>query len=280
MRKVKANGLAAAVGNVLDKRLIVGLVIGGSLATAGYAVSAASGNSSTLGETNSTLISQEESVVAEKIRDDAEECATGDKEGTIGHSIGQAVKVHTEIASATPNVEKLFDVSGDCFSGLSQIYDLSFSIPSLATIISAAQDAVLKYAQKKVCSAVGEVTGMVTSPINEAIGKINQYGDWGNLSQLDPNLGAGYHSSGTGGTYNIGTNPFGMSQVDFGGGTGGTTGGTTGGSTGGNTGGTTPNPAIPSPGTGGVQPLNATPKEEPKPVTDEKSWRDRLGDLF
>ncbi|WP_240533834.1 hypothetical protein [Aeromonas veronii] len=62
--------------------------------------------------------------MADNIKADAEDCATGTKDGTIGHSIKQALDIHTELASATPNVESLFDVGSDCFSGLSQIFDL------------------------------------------------------------------------------------------------------------------------------------------------------------
>lgn len=73
------------------------------------------------------------------------------------------------MASATPNVESLFDVNDSCFASVSQIIDLSFSIPSLGSILSSAQDAVLKYAQKKVCSTVGKVSGMVTSICTSAV---------------------------------------------------------------------------------------------------------------
>lgn len=227
----KMNPVAAAVGRVFDRKIAIGVALGVAVMFAGYAVSAV-GSGSTLASASSQLISQQSSVVADNIKADAEACATGTKDGTIGHSIKQALDIHTELASATPNVETLFDVGSDCFSGLSQIFDLSFSIPSLASILSAAQDAVMKYAQKKVCTAVNQVTGMVTSPINQAIGKVNGLSSFGDLngltnglvqqgmSQIDPNLGSQYHSGTGGGTYTVGTNPFGISQVDFGGSTG------------------------------------------------------------
>lgn len=227
----KMNPVAAAVGRVFDRRIAIGVALGVSVMFAGYAVSAV-GSGSTLASASSQLISQQSSVVADNIKADAEDCATGTKDGTIGHSIKQALDIHTELASATPNVESLFDVGSDCFSGLSQIFDLSFSIPSLASILSAAQDAVMKYAQKKICTAVNQVTGMVTSPINQAIGKVNGLSSFGDLngmtnglvqqgmSQIDPNLGSQYHSGTSGGTYTVGTNPFNGTQTDFGGSTG------------------------------------------------------------
>lgn len=177
-------------------------------------------------EPEDELVSQQVSIVAESIRTEAEGCVTGTTNGTIGYSIKQALNMHTELASATPNVESLFDVSNNCFSGLSQIFDLSFAIPSLGSIIGAASSAVVSYAEKKICSAVSEVTGMVTSPINKAIGNINGYGSITDLngltnglirqgmSEIDPSLGAQYHPKREG-TYTIGTNPFNASQTDF-----------------------------------------------------------------
>ncbi|WP_251879206.1 hypothetical protein [Achromobacter sp. Marseille-Q4954] len=216
-----------------NTRFALGIAVGVSVMFAGYAVSAvSSGSGSILGNASSQLLSQQTSVVADSIKADAEACATGTQDGSIGHSIQQAMQIHQTIAAAPVNVESLFDVNSDCFSGLNQIYDLSFSIPSLASIVGAASDAVMKYAQKKVCTAVNQVSGLVTSPINQAIDKINGMGAFGDLNGLtnglvqqgmahiDPNIAAGYSNNQSGGTYTVGTNPFGSSQVDFGGSTG------------------------------------------------------------
>lgn len=220
MFKGKLNPVAASVGRVFDKKIVTGIAIGVTVMFAGYATSQTSGFSSTLSSASSTLLSQQSSVVADDIKD--EDCG-------IGHSIGDALKIHTELASATPNVESLFDAGGDCFSGLSQLFDLSFSIPSLAGILSAAQSAVMQYAQKKVCTAVNQVTGMVTSPINSAIGKVNGMSSFTDLngmsnglvsqgmSSIDPQLGSSYHNAPVGATQTIGTNPFNSTQTNFGG---------------------------------------------------------------
>lgn len=234
----KLNPVAASVGRVFDRKIVTGIAIGVTVMFAGYATSQTSGLVSTLSSASSTLLSQQSSVVADDIKKDAEDCATGTVDGTIGHSIGDALKIHTELASATPNVETLFDVSGDCFSGLSQIFDLSFAIPSLASILSAASSAVMQYAQKKICTAVNQVSGMVTSPINAAIGKVNGLASFTDLngmtnglvskgmSSIDPALGSAYHAAPATGTTTVGTNPFNSSQTDFSGtaNTGSTTG--------------------------------------------------------
>lgn len=140
----------------------------------GYAISASGGGGSPSDPT-STLLSDQESVITAQMRADAQACASGTQQGTVGNAINMSLKAHLELASASPNVEQLFDVNADCFAGLSALLDLSFAIPSLATIIAAAQQAVIAYAKKKICSAVSRVTGMVTGPINQAIGQANQY---------------------------------------------------------------------------------------------------------
>lgn len=219
---------ASRAGFVIGKRVVLGSVLGAWLVVAapGYAAT------SSLGATSSTLISQQDSVVADAIKADAEDCATGTKEGTIGNSINQALAIHTELASATPNVETLFSATQDCFSGLSSLFDLSGSIPSLGSILASAQAAVLKYAQKKVCTAVQQVAGMVTTPINQAIGNVGggtSIGDLngmtnglisGGMRTLDPQLGSSYHNAPAGATatYTVDVNPFNYIQTDFGGG--------------------------------------------------------------
>jgi hypothetical protein len=224
----RLNPVATAVALVANRRVIAGTVLGASLLFGGQAFAA-----------TSSLISQQDSVVADSIKAEAEDCAEG-KEGTIGHSIADALKIHTELASATPNVESLFSATQDCFSGLGSLFDLSGSIPSLGSILASAQAAVLKFAQKKVCTAVQQVTTMVTTPINQAIGKVGSGGSIGDLngltnglvsggmSQLDPQLGSSYHNAAAGAqaTYTVDVNPFNYVQTDFGGaGAGSTNGG-------------------------------------------------------
>ena len=175
----KLTPIAASVGNIVrsNTRFALGIAVGVSVMFAGYAVSAvSSGSGSILGNASSQLLSQQTSVVADSIKADAEACATGTQDGSIGHSIQQAMQIHQTIAAAPVNVESLFDVNSDCFSGLNQIYDLSFSIPSLSSIIGAASDAVMKYAQKKVCTAVNQVSGLITSPINGIAGILGYIG--------------------------------------------------------------------------------------------------------
>lgn len=157
-------------------------------------------------------VSQQQSAMDSSLKQEAAVCAAGETPGTIGYAIKQAISAHTQIASATPAVESLFSVDSDCFSGATNLFDLSFAIPSIASIISSAEDAVTKYAAKKVCTAVDKVSGMVTSPINNAIDVIKQYDSIdsaisGGMDKLDPNLGSSYHGSNSS-SYNVNVNPF------------------------------------------------------------------------
>lgn len=212
----------------------IGVLVGASLALAASAGASQSGGNwfssafSTGGSSASSGVSTEmaavDAAMTQKMQDDLKNC---DDVG-IGASIKTAIGAHSQMASATPNVESLFDVNDACFASVSQIIDLSFSIPSLASILSSAQDAVLKYAQKKVCSTVGKVSGMVTSPINQAIGQWNTLGQQftdingmansavgGSMSTLDPQLGSGYKPASAATTYSVNANAFASNQTMF-----------------------------------------------------------------
>lgn len=212
----------------------IGVLVGASLALAASAGASQSGGNwfssafSTGGSSASSGVSTEmaavDAAMTQKMQDDLKNC---DDVG-IGASIKTAIGAHSQMASATPNVESLFDVNDACFASVSQIIDLSFSIPSLASILSSAQDAVLKYAQKKVCSTVGKVSGMVTSPINQAIGQWNTLGQQftdingmansavgGSMSTLDPQLGSGYKPASAATTYSVNANAFASNQTVF-----------------------------------------------------------------
>mgnify|MGYP000691574862 FL=1 len=213
----------------------IGVLVGASIALAASAGASqtggnwfssmfSTGGSGSASSGVSATMAAVDAAMNQKLADDLKNC---DDVG-IGANIKTAIGVHTEMASATPNVESLFDVNDSCFASVSQIIDLSFSIPSLGSILSSAQDAVLKYAQKKVCSTVGKVSGMVTSPINQAIGQWNTLGQQftdingmansavgGSLSTLDPQLGSAYKPASAATGYSVNANAFGTNQTVF-----------------------------------------------------------------
>jgi hypothetical protein len=183
-----------------------------------------SSSTGTTGTPSSTLLSQQQSVVAQNIQQDAAACATGTQNGTIGYAINQAQQVHLQLASVRPNTDQLFSINNNCFTGLGQLLDLSPSIPSLQSILGAAAAAVAQYAKQQVCQAVGQVTSMVTTPLNQAINQMS--GTVGTsaingmigsqLGTVDPNLGSAWNSSATtNGSYTINANSFGINQTSF-----------------------------------------------------------------
>lgn len=232
MSKVELTRVARAVKGAFDRRTLGGIVIGAAVVISAMATAQTSnsggwfsglfstgGSGSNTGDTS--LISQQDSVVAASINDEAAKCAEG-QPGTIGAAIKSAQAVHQEIASATPQVDSLFDPDADCFG--KGLVDLSFAIPSLASILSSVQDAVMKYAQKKVCKAVNRVTGMVNKPINDSIEKINKNGNLTEivgtkigekLDGISPDLGKEYHPDKQDGAYTINTNAFSSGQTTF-----------------------------------------------------------------
>lgn len=169
--------------------------------------------------------SADENALSESAKKEAEACAAG-AEGSQGEAIQNAVGIHTTIASVGPDVEKFFNQNHDCFAKLNKLYDLSFSIPSLSSILNKAQEAVIDYATQKACTAVKEATTEIVAPLNAAIDKVNnQYGKYldlngmangavsGGLSKLDPSLGSTYSNSAPAASYTI--QPFSTEQTTF-----------------------------------------------------------------
>lgn len=197
---------------------------GGLLSSLTNLFSSGSSNNSPNPGASSSLLSQQQSVIASNIQQDAEQCATGSQPGTIGYAIQQAQNAHLQLASVRPNTDALFSVNNNCFTGLSQLFDLSFAIPTLGSILSSAEQAVVQYAKQQVCQAVGQVTSQVTTPLNQAITSVsNQYGASGingmvgqQMSTVDPNLGSAWNGNATtNGSYTVNSNTFGANQSSF-----------------------------------------------------------------
>lgn len=239
MYKAKLTKVAAAIGRSVDRKTASGIFIGVAVMSAGLAISQSSGlaglsnpfvnvfGGAASGASTSPLISLEYGVIAQDQLNDAINCGNPATVGGLGEAFQSAVDLHTGMAAAGPDIESLFEASGDCFSGISQIFDLSFAIPSLGSIIAAAQSAVMAYAQKKVCTAVNKVSKQVTDPINKAITKFNGLNAYTNLNggvnttvgnaltALDPQLGAEYHPAAPAGSVNVATTPFSTGQTGF-----------------------------------------------------------------
>ena len=234
MTNPKFSAMRTAVRGTFDRRLVGGMIIGAAIMISAMATAAPDSNGSwfsgmfntgsSTGGATQDLLTLQESAISDAMMEELKSC-------DIKSAIQAAIDAHSAITMATPNVESLFDINNDCFASITNILDLSNSIPSLDSILSAAQAAILDYAKKKVCTAVNKVSGMVVNPLNQAIGKVNNmpgFGDingmvnsqvGGALGMLDPNLGAEYHPPVAAGTYTINPNPFSIGQTAFGTGT-------------------------------------------------------------
>jgi hypothetical protein len=228
--KTKLHKIYTVCSNSFNNKIVAGIILGITIAagTSVLAEDASKTNGNFLnsianffGISNPSSNSPTISAVSKELEAEAKKCATA-ADGTLGAAIKNATKIHLEIAVVAPPVEELFD--GDCFSGLMSIFDLSFAIPSLASIMAAVTQAVIKFAQKQVCRAVKKASSMISDPINKAISKINslqgltdsnglingmvQQG----LDNIDTNLGNEYLAPKASETITVEANAFQLSQ--------------------------------------------------------------------
>jgi hypothetical protein len=117
--------------------------------------------------------------VAQDIAAAQSECADVSNPNGLAAAAAAAYQDRNTIASASPNVDKLFNIAeeGGCFSALKDFPNLSVAIPSLSSIADALQNTLIKYATRKVCKAVNEVLSEAIDPINDAIGEIAKNGE-------------------------------------------------------------------------------------------------------
>lgn len=155
-------------------------------------------------------------AVADALKKEQADCANG-ADGTVGASIQNAMRIHTKVASTSPNVEDLFDINDACFSGLLDLFDLSVTIPSFGAIIGQVQSAMVNFAKRKVCTAIQKEVNIVNGSINDmlkGVGGMQGITDLNGLTNgqvqnvltnIDTGLGGEYNQA-QGTTYEVNTN--------------------------------------------------------------------------
>ena len=106
--------------------------------------------------------------IAASLRQQTELCAEGETPGTVGHAINTAVDVHTRIAATPIDTDGLFN-GNDCFDQLMDVIDLSSTVIDFSNIWASAQQALIQWAQRRVCTTVNDMANRVLEPVNNTI---------------------------------------------------------------------------------------------------------------
>lgn len=106
------------------------------------------------------------------------ECADIKNPDGLGAAHKNALDRAVKIAMTTMDMNNVFDIKKNqaCFSALTDFPDLSVSIPSLSSIFTAMKNTLIKYANRKVCEVVNQVTSEMMGPINDVLGEFSQGG--------------------------------------------------------------------------------------------------------
>lgn len=171
-----------------------------SNSNSGYYSSTSSNSSfnSTAAENNFMAVKKGEQAAAQNIQTNIESCATDG----IGKVVKDNLDLQMTVWGRPIDINKMFSPAsqGGCFADIGKIIDLSVTIPSLDTIINAAQQMVVDYATKKACDAMKTASTELVGPLNDVIGEINKAGQYtdvsgalgtavnGQLGKLDPGL--------------------------------------------------------------------------------------------
>lgn len=141
--------------------------------------------------------------IAASLRQQTELCAEGETPGTVGHAINTAVDVHTRIAATPIDTDGLFN-GNDCFDQLMDVIDLSSTVIDFSNIWASAQQALIQWAQRRVCTTVNDMANRVLEPVNNTIEAINDMADVNGhangairegMRRIDPNLGNIYRDA-------------------------------------------------------------------------------------
>lgn len=127
------------------------------------------------------------------------ECADPDKAGGLGEAQIKGLDQRRKTDMVGVNLDKIFQAGkkGGCFDALMDFPDLSVNIPTISGIFNSLKNTLLKYAVRKVCTAVNEVLEDVIGPIKEVIEKIEDDVDLSGtvnkklgqkLGEIDPDL--------------------------------------------------------------------------------------------
>lgn len=140
---------------------------------------------------NSNLVAERQEITKSTVDKSAQECAGN---GGLADVQEEVIKNAKTMAMTTFDLDKVFDYKkSGCFNALQDFPDLSLSIPSLGTIVSALQKTLQDYATRKVCNVVNSAVDQALSPISKKLDELNQSGQLDLTGKINKSLTKKYY---------------------------------------------------------------------------------------
>lgn len=140
---------------------------------------------------NNALLEQQAAKAILEANSKSQECQNG--EGGLGKQQQKDVESEQGINASTLDIDKIYDLGerNGCFDVLSEFPDLSINIPSLSSIYDAITSTLLKYAQRKACTAVNSAIKEALEPGIKVLDKISDQGKIDLTGAVDAEINKG-----------------------------------------------------------------------------------------
>lgn len=140
---------------------------------------------------NNALLEEQAAKAIEEANSKTQECQNS--EGGLGKQQQKDIESEQGINASTLDIDKIYEVgkSNGCFDVLNDFPDLSVNIPSLSAIFDAVTSTLLKYAQRKVCTAVNSAIEEALEPGIKALDKISDQGKIDLTGAVDDEINKG-----------------------------------------------------------------------------------------
>lgn len=135
-------------------------------------------------------------------KDEATSCADPANVEGLAHVQLETINDMKRMILTPIDTDKIFSTAnkGGCFNALKDFPNLSASIPSLSGIATALKDTLIRYATRKVCTAVNDALTETIGPISDVMNSISKRGQidltgefnkqvTDELYKIDPELG-------------------------------------------------------------------------------------------
>lgn len=123
------------------------------------------------------------------------DCSNPDNEGSLAKKQAEVIEQKKALAYSTSDLDKYFKIGSEkgCFTSLNNFPDLSISIPSFGSIISALQKTLQSYATRKVCNVVNNALEKSIGPIADKLEEVSASGQLDLSGQVNKALTKKYY---------------------------------------------------------------------------------------